>query len=121
MNNINKREARTGEKLQEPEEFLNKEIKSFNRGMGESDLEEFFLNTKPVKLLVRLRQRTSENYASALSKQIDATYSHTVKVLQQMKEFGLVEFNRKGRKKEVDLTEEGEKLAELFHRLIRKL
>ncbi|MFB6292249.1 MAG: winged helix DNA-binding protein [Candidatus Nanohaloarchaea archaeon] len=89
--------------------------------MGEHDLEEFFLNTKPVKILVKLRQQTSENYASALSTQVNATYSHTVKVLQKMKEYGLVEFDKKGRKKEVSLTDRGAELAEDFHEILQRL
>ncbi len=89
--------------------------------MGEKELEEFFLNTKPVKILVRLRQQTSDNYASALSSQVNATYSHTVKVLQKMEGFGLVKFNRKGRKKEVSLTEKGESLAKDLHSILNKL
>ena len=89
--------------------------------MGEEDLEEFFLNTKPVRILVRLRQRTSDNYASSLATQVDATYSHTVKVLQRMRSFGLVDFQKKGRKKEVSLTSRGEDLAADFHEILNKL
>jgi len=88
--------------------------------MGE-ELEEFFLNRKPVQILVSLRQQTSDNYASAISRQIDATYSHTIKVLKRMKDFGLVKFRKKGRKKEVMLTEEGGEIAESFHDAVKKL
>ncbi len=90
--------------------------------MGDDqDLEEFLLNTKPVRLLVRLRQQTADNYATPLASDINATYSHTVKVLQKMKDFGLVEFSKRGRKKEVGLTEKGEELAKDLHRLINRL
>lgn len=88
--------------------------------MGE-DLEEFFLNRKPARIMVSLRQQTTDNYASALSRQVDATYSHTIKVLQQMKEFGLVEFEKKGRKKMVQLTAKGERIAEKLSHLIQEL
>lgn len=88
--------------------------------MGE-ELEEFFLNRKPVEILVSLRQQTSDNYASEISRQIDATYSHTVKVLKRMKESGLVRFRKKGRKKEVLLTEKGEELSESFHHVLQKI
>ncbi len=90
--------------------------------MGEDqNLEEFLLNTKPARLLVRLRQQTADNYATPLASDINATYSHTVKVLQKMKEFGLVRFSKKGRKKEILLTEDGEELAETLHELLNKL
>lgn len=81
--------------------------------MGE-DLEEFFLNKKPVRIIVSLSHRTTDNYASAVSREVDATYSHTIKVLQKMKDFDLVQFQKKGRKKEIVLTEKGEDIAEAF-------
>lgn len=88
--------------------------------MGE-DIEEFLLNTKPARLLVSLRQQTTDNYASSLSTQVDATYSHTVKVLQRLESFGLVEFRKEGRKKVASLTSKGEDIAEAVDTLLRKL
>jgi predicted transcriptional regulator len=88
--------------------------------MGD-ELEEFFLNRKPVQIMVNLRRQTSDNYASAVSRQVDATYSHTIKVLQQMKEHGLVEFEKKGRKKVIQLTSRGEQIAEKLSDLLQEL
>ncbi|MFB6213902.1 MAG: winged helix DNA-binding protein [Candidatus Nanohaloarchaea archaeon] len=88
--------------------------------MGE-ELEEFFLNRKPVHILVSLRQQTTENYASAISSQVDATYSHTIKVLQEMKAHGLVDFEKKGRKKVIELTSRGENIAEKLSHLLQEL
>jgi len=76
-----------------------------------SSLEELFLNVKPVKILVLLNDPSSEKYASAISKKVDCTYSHTVRILQRMENEGLITSNKKGRKKEISLTEKGEKLA----------
>ena len=75
------------------------------------DLEQMFLNKKPVDLLIELEKQDDRNYASALSKDADVTYSHTVKCLQRMEKYGLVEFERNGRKKEVDLTSRGDQIA----------
>lgn len=88
--------------------------------MGE-ELEEFFLNRKPVRIMISLRQQTTENYASAISRQVDATYSHTIKVLKQMRKYKLVEFEKEGRKKIIELTEKGEKIAEKLSHLIQEL
>jgi DNA-binding MarR family transcriptional regulator len=77
-------------------------------------LEKFFLNRKPVQLLIHLKGPGNDNYASALASKADVTYSHTVKCLQKMEEHGLVEFEKKGRKKEVSLTEYGEKVSTHF-------
>jgi len=71
-----------------------------------------FLHTKPVKLIVNLRE--GPKYATILSKEIDCTYSHTVKLLDQFKKFGLVEFEKKGRIKIVKLTSPGEAIAHSF-------
>lgn len=75
------------------------------------DLESFFLNVKPVKILIALNNPGTENYASAISKQTDCTYSHTVRIIQKLEDKGLVESNMKGRKKEIELTEQGLELA----------
>ncbi len=88
--------------------------------MGE-DLEEFFLNRKPVQIIVNLRRNNTGNYASAIARNIDATYSHTIKVLQKMKDLGLVDFRKKGRKKKVSLTEKGERVAAAFQEVLRRL
>ncbi len=77
----------------------------------ETQIEKFFLNTKPVRILIGVYRPDFSNYSSALASEMDVTYSHTVKVLQKMKEFGLVEFDKKGRKKKVSLTEDGEEVA----------
>ncbi len=81
--------------------------------------EELFVNSKPVRTLVKLSRR-SDYYASALSTEVDATYSHTVKILQRMKRHDLVEFEKKGRKKIVRLTDDGEDLAEIFRELVQE-
>lgn len=65
--------------------------------------------------------RSGPKYATILSKEIDVTYSHTVKLLDQFKNFGLVEFEKKGRIKVVKLTEEGQDLAHAFETAWSKL
>lgn len=74
-------------------------------------LEDIFLHIKPAKILVGLVRGRDTKYASILSKEADCTYSHTVKILDQFKAHGLIEFHKEGRKKLIELTEEGEELA----------
>lgn len=83
--------------------------------------EEFFLKKKPVRLLVELGKPEQNNYASALASDADVTYSHTVKCLQKMNEFGLVKFERRGRRKQIMLTEEGDELADDFFQILKNL
>jgi len=86
-----------------------------------TDLEEFFLNVKPVKILIVLNDPNTESYASAISKKTDCTYSHTVRIIQKMEDFGLVESNMKGRKKELELTEKGRGLAKTLSEVMHEM
>jgi len=89
--------------------------------MGEEELESFFINQKPVKILVNINNEFTGNYASELSSEVDATYSHTVRILHQLEDYNLVESKKDGRKKVVELTEEGEEIAEGCGDLLSKL
>ena len=71
-----------------------------------------FLREKPAMMLVALKNAKSEVYASSLAKQIDCTYSHVVKILQQMERSGLVNFEKQGRLKLLTLTKSGSEIAD---------
>ncbi|MEF8880501.1 MAG: winged helix DNA-binding protein [Candidatus Nanohaloarchaea archaeon] len=81
-------------------------------------LEEFFLNVKPVKILIAVNDPNTESYASAISKKTDCTYSHTVRIIQKLEDASLVDSNMKGRKKELELTDKGQELAKQFSEII---
>ncbi|MGV8087034.1 MAG: DUF2250 domain-containing protein [Candidatus Woesearchaeota archaeon] len=70
-----------------------------------------FLREKPAMMLVTLLNATNEIYASTLSKSVDCTYSHVVKILQEMEDAGLVTFEKTGRLKYLKLTKKGEEVA----------
>jgi len=70
-----------------------------------------FFREKPAMMLVELKNAKSEVYASSLAKQIDCTYSHVVKILQQMEREGLVNFDKQGRLKLLTLTKKGYDVA----------
>lgn len=76
-----------------------------------TELENFFLNVKPVKILIALNDPGTDKYASAISKKTDCTYSHTVRILKKMEASGLVDAEMKGRKKQLELTDRGRDLA----------
>jgi predicted transcriptional regulator len=71
-----------------------------------------FFREKPAMMLVGLKNAKSEVYASSLAKQIDCTYSHVVKILQQMETSGLISFDKQGRLKLLTLTKKGAEVAE---------
>lgn len=91
--------------------MLTKEKKMFN----------VFFRRKPALMLLGLFQSKEEIYASSLAKEINCTYSHVVKILQQMQAAGLIEFVKQGRIKLLKLTKKGEKIAEHIDQIINLL
>ncbi len=78
-----------------------------------------FLRLKPTKLLVSLREGPKS--ITMVSKSVDLTYSHTIKILDILNELGLVEFEERGRIKIVKLTDLGEDIARNFDTILIKL
>jgi predicted transcriptional regulator len=78
-----------------------------------------FLHVKPAKMLTVLQD--GPKYATVISKETDCTYSHTVKLLNIFRDFGLVDFEKKGRIKIIKLTDMGEDLARSVSGMVVKL
>lgn len=79
---------------------------------------EVFFRKKPAMILVALRKQGGRNkYGSVLAKEVDCTYSHAVKILQEMEKAKLVSFEKQGRIKTIALTENGETVAEHIERI----
>ncbi len=76
------------------------------------DIFEVFFRKKPVMILVALRASSKNRYGSVLAKEVDCTYSHAVKILQEMEKAKLVTFSKQGRIKTITLTPTGNKIAE---------
>jgi len=71
-----------------------------------------FFREKPAMMLVNLKNSKNAIYASSLAKQVDCTYSHVVKILQEMQTAGLVNFDKQGRLKLLTLTKKGIDVAQ---------
>ena len=71
-----------------------------------------FFREKPAMMLVELKNAKGEIYASSLAKLIDCTYSHVVKILQEMQKAGLINFEKQGRLKLLTLTKKGGDVAD---------
>lgn len=80
--------------------------------MPNKEIFNVFFREKPAMMLVELKNAKSEIYASSIAKQIDCTYSHVVKILQQMQKAGLVNFEKQGRLKLLTLTKAGAEVAD---------
>ena len=68
-------------------------------------------------ILMALRKNTRFRYGSLLAKEVDCTYSHAVKILQEMEKAKLVDFEKQGRIKMIKLTENGNKIAENIEKI----
>ncbi len=79
--------------------------------LKKSKLFDVLFREKPVMMLVTLLNSGSSIYASTLAKTVDCTYSHVVKILQEMNKGGLVSFKKQGRLKILELTKKGQDVA----------
>lgn len=70
-----------------------------------------FFREKPAMMLLSLKNSSNEIYASSLAKNVDCTYSHVVKILQEMERYNIVAFEKSGRLKIIRLTDKGLKIA----------
>ena len=81
-----------------------------------------FFREKPANMLIEMRRNSkNEIYASNLAKSVDCTYSHVVKILQQMEKAKLVEFDKQGRLKLLSLTKKGEEVAGYIEKIMTVL
>jgi len=79
-----------------------------------------FLHDKPTNIVLKLKDSQGK-YASVLSKETDCTYTHTLKILTQLEDYGIVKFEKKGRIKEVKLTPIGADIAHELEGLSRQI
>ncbi len=79
---------------------------------SEKEIFNTFFREKPAMMLVEMKNAKEEIYASSLAKQVDCTYSHVVKILKDMEQAGLVNFEKTGRLKLLSLTKTGSEIAE---------
>ena len=89
--------------------------------MGSKALERMFLHEKPAKLLVKIKEGNGKKYASVLAKEVDCTYSHCIRILQELERQGLVVFEKEGRTKMINMTKSGEDVAFALENIFRLL
>ena len=89
--------------------------------MKNKEIFNVFFREKPAMMLVNLKNAKGEIYASSLAKHIDCTYSHVVKILQQMESAGLINFDKQGRLKLLTLTKKGAEVAENIDNIMTML
>lgn len=82
-----------------------------NTNLNTNDIFGVFFREKPALMLIELKNNNGSIYASTLAKNVDCTYSHVVKILQEMERAKLVEFDKRGRLKIIRLTNRGKEIA----------
>lgn len=80
----------------------------------------FFLRKKPAIALLAIRDLDLA-YASKVAKEIDSTVPHTLKILSEMENQGLIKSKPEGRIRRLDLTDRGEKAALALSNLMEVL
>lgn len=81
-----------------------------------------FLREKPAKLMLSLKAAEKKpKYVNRISKEIDCTYSHIIRLLDKLEQMGLVKFTKVKRVKYVELTETGKDLAIELESVVRRL
>ena len=76
-----------------------------------------FFREKPSAMLLTMLNSKNETYASSVAKRVDCTYSHVVKILQEMEKHGLVNFQKQGRLKILTLTKKGQEVADHIEKI----
>ena len=87
---------------------------------SERILEDLFLREKPSRILLGLKTAKGTVYATVLSKEANCTYSHTIKILNLFRKLGIVDFEKTGRIKKVQLTDQGWDIASQMEILMKK-
>ena len=88
--------------------------------MPERDIVKLLLHEKPAGIILSLKSK-EKKYASVLSKENNCTYTHTLKILDELRDYGIVGFEKDGRIKYVTLTDLGEDVAHELEGLVRYL
>ncbi len=78
---------------------------------SEEDHENIFLKEKPCRILIEINNPQTDNYPSEIAKATGCTYSHTVRLIQRMENLDLVTSNKEGRRKMLQLTDKGRRIA----------
>lgn len=80
------------------------------------ETERLLLKEKPCRALLAILE-LDHAYASLISKKIDSTFAHTLRILSQLEQAGLVSTRTEGRVRYVELTGPGRRAAEALRML----
>lgn len=79
--------------------------------LPEGRLRDALLREKPAEILVFIGRDNEPKYVTQISKAVDCTFSHVIRLLETFRDLALVEFQKVGRMKLVRLTPDGRDIA----------
>lgn len=71
-----------------------------------------FLKEKPIIILIALKKMQRKKYSSKISREVNCTYAHTTKILQELEDMELIQIEKNGRINDIKLTKKGDDVAE---------
>jgi len=83
-------------------------------------MKNLLIKTKPCAILLLLKDSQQEWYPSKLARASGTSYIHTVNFLANLRKFGIVSLEKKGRQNWYKLTEKGAYLALTLDDLVKK-
>ena len=83
-------------------------------------MKRLFLKLKPTAVLLLLKDSQQSWYPSKLARESGSSYVHTVNLLAQLRKFGVVTSEKKGKQNIYKLTEKGAYLASALDDFAKK-
>ncbi len=77
-----------------------------------------FIRERPAYVLLLLRDSSRTWYISSISRETGLTYLHTMNVLTQYYNLGIIDYKKEGRKKIVVLTDKGKTISSLLGQIM---
>ncbi|MEM0324521.1 MAG: hypothetical protein QXE43_01380 [Candidatus Aenigmatarchaeota archaeon] len=85
--------------------------------MAKKSFAEVLFKDKPLKVLLVLSDGIPKNITQ-IYKKVRTTYSHTLNILKNFYELGIIEFEKVGRNKVIRLSKKGEKIIEIIKKIL---
>lgn len=73
---------------------------------------ELFFKEKPTNALVKIRKTQRETFTREIAQEIETSYAHCCGIIKELEEDGYLKRKKIGRRKIIELTEEGKTLAD---------
>lgn len=84
-------------------------------------MQELLLKIKPCKILICLREIGTNWNLTKIAKDTGTTFVYTSKVIEKLEQIGYVVSERKGKNREIKLSERGAKIATNLEEIMKEM